>query len=254
MMASFSSRNATSFCRTSACCWKTASANSRFTVAIFRSRATTLSSRLRPSCLAFVSSMALVSALVRSFILRRDLAASFSRPRPRSFSSFSWMSRRMAWASFCFISTSSICMVLFLASSLARCCRALAACCCLMMSSFASRASLSSSAFCKRWVAFSCSNCLLACSSAKKRFRAPSLRTRLTCSFSSSWVSSSLTSLALVAASIFPPVLAGAIELDLVLSSTISSSSSASGVGSCATHKTFWPELSWTKSKRSMTQ
>mmetsp|Transcript_89246 Transcript_89246/g.237217 ORF Transcript_89246/g.237217 Transcript_89246/m.237217 type:complete len:278 (+) Transcript_89246:897-1730(+) len=253
MMESFNSLSAISFCRTSAWCAKTASASSRFTCWILRSRTTTCSSRLRPSCLAFVSSMALRSAAERSCTLRRCLAASFSRPIPRSFSSFSWMSLRMACASFCFMSTSSICIVLFLASSFCRCCRALAACCCRMVSSFASRASRSSSAFCRRCEALSCSSCLFAWSSARKRFLAPSLRTRLTCSFSSSCVSSSLSSLARVAASILPPVYAGVMVLALVLSST-SSSSSASGVGSCARHRTFWPVLSWTKSKRSMTQ
>mmetsp|Transcript_43584 Transcript_43584/g.121133 ORF Transcript_43584/g.121133 Transcript_43584/m.121133 type:complete len:258 (+) Transcript_43584:882-1655(+) len=233
MILSFSSRFSISNLRCSALYSKTFSASSRFTCMIFRSRMTTCSSRLRPSCLALVSSMAFLSAAERSCILRLCRAASFSRPMPRSFSSFSWISRRMACASFCFMSTSSICIVLFLASSFSRCCMALAACCCRMMSSFASLASRSSSAFCKRCDALSCSSCLLACSSARKRFRAPSLLTRLTCSFSSSWVSSSLMSLARVAASILPPpTAAGAMLVAFFVSCTSSSSSSASGVGS----------------------
>mmetsp|Transcript_1509 Transcript_1509/g.4687 ORF Transcript_1509/g.4687 Transcript_1509/m.4687 type:complete len:255 (+) Transcript_1509:964-1728(+) len=243
-------------CNSRTCDWysNTLPAIALFTAAIFFSRTTTCSSRLRPSCLARVSSMALTSAAERSCIFRRWRAASFSRPMPRSCSSFSWMSLRMASASFCFIKTSSMAMVLFLASSFALCCKALDACCCLMMSSFFKRASRSSSAFCSLWEALSCSSWRLAWSSARKRFRAPSLFTRPTCNFSSSWVSNSFMSLALVAASILPPTWAGATLVLLGLLSTISSSSSATGVGSCARQRTFWPLLSWTKSKRSMTQ
>mmetsp|Transcript_652 Transcript_652/g.2049 ORF Transcript_652/g.2049 Transcript_652/m.2049 type:complete len:277 (-) Transcript_652:222-1052(-) len=216
------------------------------------SRFTTCSSRFRASCCARWFSIACTSCAERSCILRRCLAASFSRPMPRSCSSFSWISLRMACASFCFIRVSSWAMVLLRASSLARCFIAFSACCDLMMSSLASRASRSSSAFMSRCEALSCSSARFAWRSARNRFRAPSLFTSATCTAASSCVSSSLRSFARVAASTRPP--AGAAAASAFFGASTSSSSSSSGVGSCARQRTFWPRLSWTKSSRSMTQ
>mmetsp|Transcript_76200 Transcript_76200/g.199867 ORF Transcript_76200/g.199867 Transcript_76200/m.199867 type:complete len:270 (+) Transcript_76200:964-1773(+) len=235
----------------------TCSAIARSALTISVSRFTTCSSRLRASCCALWFSIACTSWADRSCILRRCLAASFSRPWPRSCSSFSWMSLRMACASFCFISVSSWAMVLFRASSLAKCFMAFSACWLLMMSSFASRASRSSSAFCSRCEALSCSNARLAWRSARNRFRAPSLFTRATCTAWSSWTSSSLRSFARVAASMRPEGAgpeAAASFLAAAACTSSSSSSSSSGVGSWARQRTFCPLLSWTKSKRSMTQ
>mmetsp|Transcript_87140 Transcript_87140/g.227335 ORF Transcript_87140/g.227335 Transcript_87140/m.227335 type:complete len:222 (-) Transcript_87140:361-1026(-) len=214
----------------------------------------TWSSRFWPSCRAFSDSMDAISACERSCILRRCLSASFARPMPRSASSFSWMSFRIAWASFCFISTSSWAMVFFFASWLARNCSALRFCACFISSSFLSRDSRSSSVLSSRCEAFSCSSWRLACRSARKRLRAASLLTSVICCLSSSWLSSSLSSFALVAASTLPPTATCSFAFGSSSASTSSSSSSSSGVGSCARQSTFWARLSCTKSSRSITQ
>mmetsp|Transcript_87042 Transcript_87042/g.280987 ORF Transcript_87042/g.280987 Transcript_87042/m.280987 type:complete len:285 (+) Transcript_87042:561-1415(+) len=259
MMASFSARSLFDFSLSSFSYCLTALYSSTSLLLIICSLLRACCSRFRASCCARWFSMAATSAAERSCIFRRCRAASFSRPMPRSCSSFSWMSLRIAWASFCFIRTSSCAIALFLFSSFVLCCAAFAICCCLMMSNLAIRASRSSSAFCKRCEALSCSSWRFANSSAMKRFRAPSLFTSCLSNFSSSCVSNSWRSRARVMASTLPePAPAGCTPC--FFGATISSSSSSSSPGSTSFSSTsgsktirFVPMTSGMNCSRSIT-
>mmetsp|Transcript_41132 Transcript_41132/g.116362 ORF Transcript_41132/g.116362 Transcript_41132/m.116362 type:complete len:317 (-) Transcript_41132:364-1314(-) len=241
MMLSFSSRLRTIFSRSLSASARNSSASLRLNCLMWASLFCTCSSRFRASCCALWFSMACTSAAERSCIFRRCFAASFSRPMPRSCSSFCCIRRRIACASFWRMRTSSCAWVLFLASSFSLCAWALDCCCFLMVSNFASRAWRSSSVFCNRCMALSCSSCRFAKSSEMNFFRAASLRTRPRWSFSSSCVSSSCNNFARVNASTLPvPATVGATPCCFGCW-TSSSCSSSSGVGSAARHNTFKP-------------